>query len=83
MTLFQQRWVSKRLTRAYHGDYINEKIFKRWYLPRTLPDVRPRRTPLSGLHATTLNTSAELSLQTGRFGDAEAERKRKEEKGYP
>ena len=29
--------------RAYHGDYINEKIFKRWYLPETLPDVRPRR----------------------------------------
>lgn len=28
--------------RAYHGDYINEKIFKRWYLPATLPDVRPR-----------------------------------------
>ena len=32
--------------RAYHGDYINEKIFKRWYLPETLPDVRPRRQVL-------------------------------------
>jgi ribosomal protein S4 len=29
--------------RAYHGDFINEKTFKRWYLPSTLPDVRPRR----------------------------------------
>ncbi len=29
--------------RAYHGDYINEKIFKKWYLPETLPDVRPRK----------------------------------------
>ncbi|KAJ8519713.1 hypothetical protein ONZ45_g3367 [Pleurotus djamor] len=42
-TLFQQRWTSKAMVRAYHGDYINEKIFKRWYLPETLPDVRPRR----------------------------------------
>lgn len=42
-TIFQQRWASKRLTRAYHGDFINEKIFKRWYLPSTLPDVRPHR----------------------------------------
>ena len=42
-TLFQQRWISKRLLRAYHGDYINEHIFKRWYLPATIPDVRPKR----------------------------------------
>ncbi|KAH9960617.1 hypothetical protein BC827DRAFT_1132895 [Russula dissimulans] len=42
-TLFQQRWIAKRLIRAYHGDFINEKTFKRWYLPSTLPDVRPRR----------------------------------------
>ncbi|KZV76884.1 alpha-L RNA-binding motif-containing protein [Peniophora sp. CONT] len=41
-TLFQQRWLSKKLIRAYHGDFVNEKAFKRWYLPRTLPDVRPR-----------------------------------------
>jgi ribosomal protein S4 len=42
-TLFQQRWRSKTVVRAYHGDLINEKIFKRWYLPDYLPDVRPRR----------------------------------------
>jgi len=41
-TLFQQRWMSKQLIRAFHGDFINEKAFKRWYLPKTLPDVRPR-----------------------------------------
>lgn len=44
MTLYQNRWRSKALVRAYHGDFINEKIFKRWYLPTTLPDVRPRRS---------------------------------------
>jgi ribosomal protein S4 len=42
-TLFQQRWKSKALVRAYHGDFIGEKVFKRWYLPETLPDVRPRK----------------------------------------
>lgn len=42
-TLFQQRWKSKAAVRAYHGDFIPEKVFKRWYLPDTLPDVRPRR----------------------------------------
>jgi ribosomal protein S4 len=42
VSLFSQRWQSKALVRAYHGDYIPEKIFKRWYLPSVLPDVRPR-----------------------------------------
>jgi hypothetical protein len=36
-SLFQQHWIAKRLTSAYHGDIINEKTFKRWYLPTTLP----------------------------------------------
>ena len=40
-TLNWRRWTAKALLRGYHGDYINEKIFKRWYLPETLPDVRP------------------------------------------
>lgn len=40
-TLNWRRWTAKTLMRAYHGDFINEKIFKRWYLPETLPDVRP------------------------------------------
>ncbi|KAJ3737241.1 hypothetical protein DFJ43DRAFT_1046816 [Lentinula guzmanii] len=42
-TLFQQRWRSKALVRAYHGDYIPEKIFKKWYVPDNLPNVRPRK----------------------------------------
>jgi hypothetical protein len=37
MTMYQQRWRSKRLLRGYHGDWIREKIFKRWYLPIDLP----------------------------------------------
>ncbi|KAF9048090.1 alpha-L RNA-binding motif-containing protein [Hymenopellis radicata] len=41
-SLFQYRWISKTLVRAYHGDFIPEKIFKRWYMLQTLPNVRPR-----------------------------------------
>ena len=58
-TLFQQRWIAKRLIRAYHGDFINEKAFKRWYLPTTLPDVRPRRGQAED-HAAQLNKWAKL-----------------------
>lgn len=43
LSLFKQRWRSKRLVRAYHGDYIQEKRFKRWWLPELLPDIRTRR----------------------------------------
>ncbi|KAH8823336.1 nam9 protein [Flagelloscypha sp. PMI_526] len=42
-TLFQQRWLARKLVRAYHGDHIKEGQFKKWYLPDTLPDVRPNR----------------------------------------
>ncbi|KAN0131747.1 hypothetical protein V8E53_010589, partial [Lactarius tabidus] len=58
-SLFQQRWIAKRLIRAYHGDFINEKTFKRWYLPTTLPDVRPRRE-LTEVYTTELNKWAKL-----------------------
>ncbi len=53
--------------RAYHGDYINEKIFKRWYLPETLPDVRPRRKVLgddsTDLEAFALRKNKEKALE--------------------
>ncbi|KAF5310046.1 hypothetical protein D9619_010489 [Psilocybe cf. subviscida] len=47
-TVFQQRWRSKAAVRAYHGDFIPEKVFKRWYLPQNIPDVRPKRQVFSG-----------------------------------
>ncbi|KAH9026821.1 hypothetical protein EDB85DRAFT_1978060 [Lactarius pseudohatsudake] len=58
-SLFQQRWIAKRLIRAYHGDFINEKTFKRWYMPTTLPDVRPRRAQTE-VQTTQLNKWAKL-----------------------
>jgi len=41
--LFKQRWQAKRMIRGYHGDFVGETKFKRWYLPPSLPDVRARR----------------------------------------
>ncbi|KAL5521072.1 hypothetical protein ACEPAG_8994 [Sanghuangporus baumii] len=68
-TLFQQRWKSKQLTRAYHGDLINEKIFKRWYLPSTLPDVRPRTSRIAS-SASAAASSSSLSGTNSRKGFA-------------
>ncbi|OSC98861.1 alpha-L RNA-binding motif-containing protein [Trametes coccinea BRFM310] len=53
-TLNWRRWTAKTLLRAYHGDFINEKIFKRWYLPDHLPDVRPSE-------ATSIEATADLN----------------------
>lgn len=41
MTMYQQRWRSKRLLRGYHGDWIPERRFKRWFLPEALPSYHP------------------------------------------
>lgn len=74
-TLFQQRWASKQLTRAYHGDFINEKIFKRWYVPSTLPDVRPHKRVT---HTGSTN-SEDLNKWAQREKTAAVEKKAREE----
>ncbi|KAG0150689.1 hypothetical protein CROQUDRAFT_87518 [Cronartium quercuum f. sp. fusiforme G11] len=43
-SVFWQRWKSKAVTRGYHGDWIQEKKFKRHYLPASLPKL-PQSTP--------------------------------------
>lgn len=70
-TLFQQRWAAKQLVRAYHGDYINEKTFKRWYLPANLPDVRAT--------ATARDDSLLLNKWANKASVVEKEIKRREE----
>ncbi|TFK47369.1 alpha-L RNA-binding motif-containing protein [Heliocybe sulcata] len=67
--MYRQRWTSKKLVRAYHGDHINEKIFKRWYLPKTLPDVRPQKRVVG-------DDSIELSSWAGRTRTARKEQER-------
>lgn len=53
LTMFQQKWISKRLVRGYHGDWIREGIFKSQYLPDNLePIVGPKSAdpvPLASL----------------------------------
>lgn len=39
--MYQQRWRSKRLLRGYHGDWIPERRFRRWFLPTQLPSYAP------------------------------------------
>lgn len=38
-TLFQQKWVAKRETRAYHGDEVTERQFKNKFFDPKLPTV--------------------------------------------
>lgn len=73
-TLFQQRWRSKAVVRAYHGDHINEKIFKRWYLPDTLPDVRPKRKVVAGDDKASLE---EFALRKQKEKELEEEEERR------
>jgi ribosomal protein S4 len=39
-TLFQTYWISKKLTRGYHGDWMMEMRFKKGYLPPQLPPIK-------------------------------------------
>jgi ribosomal protein S4 len=34
MTFYQQKWKSKSITRAYHGEQIREKQWQRMFTPR-------------------------------------------------
>ncbi|KDN36199.1 alpha-L RNA-binding motif-containing protein [Tilletiaria anomala UBC 951] len=50
LTMYQQRWRSKRFLRGYHGDWIPERRFKRWLVPDRLPRF-DQRSSLSALVA--------------------------------
>ncbi|KAK9896352.1 alpha-L RNA-binding motif-containing protein [Cystobasidium minutum MCA 4210] len=39
LTLFQQKWSSKRMLRAYHGDWIQERRLRRRFMPDSLPPL--------------------------------------------
>lgn len=44
-TVYWQRCKSRAVTRAYHGDWIQEKKFKRHYLPASLPKLSIQSHP--------------------------------------
>lgn len=64
MTLYQQRWRAKRLSRGYHGDHIAEQKFERWYLPDTLPSIHSN-TSSSNSNSSSSTTSK--SREIGRL----------------
>ncbi|QRV93266.1 S4 RNA-binding domain protein [Ceratobasidium sp. AG-Ba] len=68
-TLFQQRWAAKRFIRAYHGDWIAEKRFQRWFLPETLPDTRPSTSPSSSTSAVQSYTGRRTQSEQSRMGE--------------
>ncbi|PWY98987.1 alpha-L RNA-binding motif-containing protein [Testicularia cyperi] len=65
LTMYQQRWRSKRFLRAYHGDWIPEKRFKRWFLPTELPRFQPPQLDAS---SSSSSSSSAASNSTPRKG---------------
>jgi len=78
--LFKQRWRAKRLIRGYHGDFVGETKFKRWYLPASLPDVRARRRHGSSIDYND-NETAKMAGRTRDVAKDEARRAKEEEEG--
>lgn len=39
-SIYQQRFMAKRLTKGYHADHLGATVFERWYLPDALPLIR-------------------------------------------
>lgn len=70
--MYQQRWRSKRLLRGYHGDWIRETKFKRWYLPIDLPQLR---TSTNGNMAAGKEASGEERLPVSSLFLREVERR--------
>lgn len=64
LTMYQQRWRSKRLLRGYHGDWIPERRFKRWYLPTHLPDFVQEVVRPSTLDKSRQNQAAQRAADT-------------------
>lgn len=44
-TLFQQKWIAKRETRAYHGEELTERQFKNKFFNPKLPTVNAQNHP--------------------------------------
>ncbi|OBZ88695.1 putative 37S ribosomal protein S4 [Choanephora cucurbitarum] len=59
-TLFQQKWVAKRETRAYHGDEVTERQFKNKFFDPKLPEVLSSLDPNQAHPPVAVLTFAEL-----------------------
>ncbi|TIA90144.1 hypothetical protein E3P99_01697 [Wallemia hederae] len=48
-TLFQQRFKAKKMVRSYHGDFLQEGLFRKWYLPQQLPIINSPNKEKAGI----------------------------------
>lgn len=65
LTLFQQKWVSKRMLRAYHGDWIQERRLRRRFMPNALPPLEAT----SNTDGTAASSSSSSSRNASTSGD--------------
>ncbi len=70
LTMYQQRWRSKRFLRAYHGDWIPEKRFKRWFLPTELPSFVPPQVSAATASGVSSGSSTSGPRRGGLFDKA-------------
>ncbi|KAJ1025867.1 hypothetical protein NDA16_002493 [Ustilago loliicola] len=70
LTMYQQRWRSKRFLRGYHGDWIPEKRFKRWFLPTELPSFVPPQVSASSASGVSSGSSTSGPRRGGLFDRA-------------
>ncbi|SPC64797.1 related to ribosomal protein S4 precursor, mitochondrial [Ustilago sp. UG-2017b] len=70
LTMYQQRWRSKRFLRGYHGDWIPEKRFKRWFLPTELPSFVPPQVSASSASGISSGSSTSGPRRGGLFDKA-------------
>ncbi|KAE8244299.1 hypothetical protein A4X13_0g6695 [Tilletia indica] len=64
LTMYQQRWRAKRFLRGYHGDWIPERRFKRWFLPVDLPKLASS----SGTSGSTSTSATHLPSRASQSG---------------
>lgn len=71
LTLFQQKWVSKRMLRAYHGDWIQERRLRRRFMPNALPplEATSRASDVASSSANA-STSSDYQSREGRGSEA-------------
>lgn len=86
-TVYWQRFRSKALLRGYHGDWIQEKRFKRHWLPANLPRVQRRKlghqhqaeaepTPVTSMMWAELERRLDVAVFRACFADSVYEARR-------
>lgn len=75
LTLYQQKWLSKRMLRGYHGDWIQERRLRRRFMPDSLPPLEASSSSSSAASATPTNErntrkNSDYNARTAKSGQA-------------